>query len=178
MESAIQNTILETYTKLIDVFSSFTEEEINSLISEHQQAPHLRTLQKALATDLTKLVHGEAALETALKTTDFLFGNGSLDFLTSLNSEEVLQVFEGIPQFTINRADYETGYDVLTLLADKTAIFPSKGEAKKMIAGGGVAINKEKITDATTVYQISQLINNQFLVAQKGKKNYFLINIQ
>ena len=104
--------------------------------------------------------------------------NGSLDFLTSLNSEEVLQVFEGIPQFTINRADYETGYDVLTLLADKTAIFPSKGEAKKMIAGGGVAINKEKITDATTVYQISQLINNQFLVAQKGKKNYFLINIQ
>jgi tyrosyl-tRNA synthetase len=160
------------------IFTFFDEQTINSMIEKHSEAPHQRALQKELAQDLTKLVHGEKALETALKTTDFLFGNGSLDFLTTLNTDEVLQVFEGIPQFTISRVEFEAGYDVLTLLADKTSIFPSKGEAKKMIAGGGVAINKEKITDATTVYQISQLINNQFLVAQKGKKNYFLINIQ
>ncbi|MBD3748216.1 MAG: tyrosine--tRNA ligase [Sphingobacteriales bacterium] len=162
----------------IKIFTFFTEEEINSLITEHQQAPHLRTLQKALATNLTKLVHGEAALETALKTTDFLFGNGSLDFLKSLDNEGVLQVFEGIAQFTISKNEFEAGYDTLTLLADKTSIFPSKGEAKKMIVGGGVSVNREKVPSPEKVFEVSDLINNKFLVAQKGKKNYFLIIVE
>jgi tyrosyl-tRNA synthetase len=159
----------------IKIFTFFEEKEINDLITEHAEAPHLRTLQKALAKDLTLLVHGADALETALKTTDFLFGNGSLEFLNSLNDDEILQVFEGIAQFQISKQEFDLGYDVMTLLADKTTIFPSKGEAKKMIAGGGVAINKIKVAGPEAIYKESDLINNKFLVVQKGKKNYFLI---
>lgn len=159
----------------IKIFTFFEEKEINDIITEHAEAPHLRTLQKALAKDLTLLVHGADALETALKTTDFLFGNGSLEFLNSLNDEEIFQVFEGIAQFQISKQEFVLSYDVMTLLADKTTIFPSKGEAKKMIAGGGVAINKIKVAAPETIYKESDLINNKFLVVQKGKKNYFLI---
>lgn len=162
----------------IKIFTFLTEQEITILINEHNQAPHLRVLQKALAQDITKLVHGEAALETALKTTDFLFGNGSLDFLKSLDDEGVLQVFEGIPQFTISKTEFLEGYDTLTLLADKTSIFPSKGEAKKMIVGGGVSVNREKIPNPEKVFSTADLINEKFLVVQKGKKNYFLLSVE
>ena len=162
----------------IKIFTFLSEQEINILINEHQQAPHLRVLQKVLAADLTNLVHGATALETAFKTTDFLFGNGSLDFLTSLDNEGFLQVFEGIPQFIISKSEFEIGYDMLTLLADKTSIFPSKGEAKKMIIGGGVSLNREKIPAPEKVFTSTDLINEKFLVIQKGKKNYFLINLE
>lgn len=162
----------------IKIFTFFNQEEIETLIAQHAEAPHQRALQKALAADITKRVHGAEALETALKTTDFLFGNGSLDFLKSLDDEGVLQVFEGIPQFTISKSEFEAGYDVMTLLAEKTSIFPSKGEARKMITGGGVAINKVKVPAVDMVYQKSDLINGKFLVAQKGKKNYFLVIVE
>jgi tyrosyl-tRNA synthetase len=131
-----------------------------------------------LAKDITERVHGAEALETALKTTDFLFGNGSLDFLKSLNDEDVLSVFEGISQFNILKDDFAVGYDALTLLADKTSIFPSKGEAKKMIVGGGVSLNREKIGSPEKVFNVSDLINDKFLVVQKGKKNYFLVIVE
>jgi tyrosyl-tRNA synthetase len=167
----------EDAANYIKIFTFLTEPEINILIEEHAAAPHLRALQKALAKDLTLLVHGADALETALKTTDFLFGNGSLEFLNALNDDAVLQVFEGIAQFQISKDAFDLGFDVLTLLADKTTIFPSKGEAKKMIVGGGVAINKTKVASAEAIYTSSELINNRFLVVQKGKKNYFLINV-
>nr|MBC7612709.1 tyrosine--tRNA ligase [Pseudopedobacter sp.] len=159
----------------IKIFTFFGEQEIRILINKHSEAPHQRALQKALAADITERVHGEEALETALKTTDFLFGNGSLDFLKSLDDKSVLAVFEGIPQFNISKAEFEVGYDVLTLMADKTSIFPSKGEAKKMIVGGGVSVNREKIQSPEKVFEVSDLINDKFLVAQKGKKNYFLV---
>ena len=162
----------------IKIFTFLSEQEINILITEHQQAPHLRMLQKALAANLTNLVHSATALETAFKTTDFLFGNGSLDFLKLLDEEGVLQVFEGIPQFIISKSEFEIGYDILTLLADKTSIFPSKGEAKKMIIGGGVSLNREKIPAPEKVITSADLINDKFLVVQKGKKNYFLINLE
>lgn len=162
----------------IKIFTFFNQEEIETLIAQHAEAPHQRALQKALAADITERVHGAAALETALKTTDFLFGNGSLDFLTSLDDEGVLQVFEGIPQFTISKDEFEAGYDVMTLLAEKTNIFPSKGEARKMILGGGVSINKVKVPTIDMVYGNLDLINGKFLVAQKGKKNYFLIIVE
>ena len=165
----------EDAVNYIKIFTFLSEQEINILVTEHGQAPHLRVLQKALAADLTKLVHGEVALETALKTTDFLFGNGSLDFLKSLDNESVLEVFEGISQFTISKNEFESGYDALTLLADKTSIFPSKGEAKKMIVGGGVSVNREKVPNPEKVFSTADLINEKFLVVQKGKKNYFLI---
>jgi len=168
----------EDAVNYIKIFTFLSEQEINILITEHQQAPHLRVLQKVLAADLTNLVHSAIALETAYKTTDFLFGNGSLDFLKSLDNEGFLQVFEGIPQFIISKIEFEVGYDVLTLLADKTSIFPSKGEAKKMILGGGVSLNREKIPAPEKVITSADLINEKFLVVQKGKKNYFLISLE
>ncbi len=159
----------------IKIFTFFNQQEIENLIAEHAEAPHQRALQRALAKDITQRVHGEEALETALKTTDFLFGNGSLDFLKSLDDEGVLTVFEGITKFTISKDEFEGGYDALTLLADKTAIFLSKGEAKKMIVGGGVSINREKVANPEKIFKVSELINEKFLVVQKGKKNYFLV---
>lgn len=162
----------------IKIFTFLNQEEVEGLVAEHQVSPHLRLLQKALAKDLTQRVHGADALETALKTTDFLFGNGSIDFLNAMDEEGVLQVFEGISQFTVSKNDFTTAYDVLTLLADKTSIFPSKGEAKKMITGGGVSFNREKLTSPDLTVDQLQMINNQFLVVQKGKKNYFLVIVK
>ena len=162
----------------IKIFTFFNKEEIDALIEEHSKAPHLRTLQKALAKDVTERVHGTEALQTALSTTDFLFGNGSLDFLKAMNESQVLDVFEGIAQFEVSKSAFEEGVDMPTLLAEKTSIFPSKGEAKKMILGGGVSINREKVNAVELLSKDLQAINNQFLVVQKGKKNYFLINLK
>ncbi len=162
----------------IKIFTFLNQEEVEGLVAEHQVSPHLRLLQKALAKDLTQRVHGADALETALKTTDFLFGNGSINFLNEMDEEGVLQVFEGISQFTVSKDEFAMAYDVLTLLADKTSIFPSKGEAKKMIVGGGVSFNREKLSSTDLTVDKLQLINNQFLVVQKGKKNYFLVIVK
>jgi tyrosyl-tRNA synthetase len=132
-------------------------------------------LQKALAGEITQRTHNEDALQTAIKTSEFLFGNGSLEFLQSLNHEEVLDVFEGIPQFPVSKDELSAGIIVADLLAEKTKVFPSKGEARKMIQGGGVAINKEKVADAAQTVTSEDLLNGKYLVAQKGKKNYFLL---
>ncbi len=169
------NSTDEDAQNYIKVFTFMTKEEVDALIAQHNQAPHLRILQKALAEDVTRRVHGEEALQTSLKTTEFLFGNGSLEFLSSLSDEEVVAVFEGVAQYKVEKPFIDNGVDILTLLAEHTQIFPSKGEARKMIQGGGVSLNKEKIADANEVISSSNLINNKFIVAQKGKKNYFLI---
>ena len=159
----------------IKIFTFLEHAAIENLVVEHQKLPHLRTLQKALASDITLRVHGETKLEMALKSTDFLFGNGSLDFLKQLSDAEVLQIFEGIPQFNIQKSLLDDGVDVLALFAEKTKIFTSKGESKKMVDGGGVSVNREKITSSTKIFIQTDLINDKFLVVQKGKKNYFLI---
>ena len=159
----------------IRIFTLKTKEEIEALEHEHYQAPHLRILQKALAEEITVRSHSEEALQTALKTSEFLFGGGSLDFLNGLTSDAVLEVFEGLPQFTIAKSELSEGINVTDLLAEKTSVFPSKGEARKMITGGGVSVNKQKIDDPAHSFSVTDLINNRFLVAQKGKKNYFLI---
>lgn len=168
----------EDAANYIKIFTFFEQEEIEALIEEHSKTPHLRLLQKALAKDVTQRVHGEDALQTALSTTDFLFGNGSLEFLRAMNEEQVLEVFEGIAQFEVSIADFKEDIDMPTLLAEKTQIFPSKGEAKKMIVGGGVSVNREKVLNPEALTNTLQPINNQFLVVQKGKKNYFLINLK
>lgn len=172
------NATDEDVKNYIKIFTFLTKEEVDALIGEHDKAPHLRVLQKALAEDITRRLHGEKALQTALKTTDFLFGNGSLEFLTTLSDEEVIGVFEGIAQFKVEKSAVDSGVDVVSLLAEKTQIFPSKGEAKKMIQGGGVSINREKVAGVETVINAENLINNKFVVAQKGKKNYFLIIVE
>ena len=159
----------------IRIFTLKSQAEIEELEKEHELAPHLRILQKALAEEITIRTHSFDALQTALKTSDFLFGNGSLEFLNSLSKEDVLEVFEGLPQFTLTKNEFSVGINATDLLAEKTTVFPSKGEARKMISGGGVSINKEKIADPALILTTENLINGIFLVAQKGKKNYFLI---
>lgn len=161
--------------KWIRIFTLKNKEEIEALEKEHDAAPHLRILQKALAEDITIKTHSAEALETAIKTSEFLFGNGSLEFLKTLTENQVLEMFEGIPQFNISKSDLAEGIDVATLLAEKTTVFPSKGETKKLIQGGGVSVNKEKVADVMQVFDTANLINDKFIVVQKGKKNYFLL---
>lgn len=159
----------------IRIFTLKSQAEIEQLEMEHGQAPHLRILQKALAEEITIRTHSFEALQTALKTSEFLFGGGSLEFLQSLTEQEILEVFEGLPQFIIQKEDLKAGINATDLLAEKTAIFPSKGEARKMISGGGVSLNREKINDPAQMFNDADLIKDKFLVSQKGKKNYFLI---
>lgn len=169
------NTSDDDAKNWIKIFTLKSKEEIDAIIAEHDAAPHLRAVQKALAKDITIRTHSEEAYETAVKTSEFLFGNGSLEFLASLDHEAVIEVFDGVPQFNINKSELTEGLNILDLLAIKTQVFASKGEAKKMLTGGGVSLNKEKITDVDMNITVSNLINDKYIVAQKGKKNYFLI---
>lgn len=159
----------------INIFTLKSKEEIASIIAEHDAAPHTRAVQKALAKDITIRTHSVKDYETAIKTSEFLFGNGSLEFLMELEHDSVLEVFDGVPQFEISRDQLTAGINVLDFLAVNTQVFPSKGEARKMLQGGGVAINKEKINDIELLIDTSHLIKDKYLVAQRGKKNYFLI---
>ena len=159
----------------IRIFTLFDKETIEALEAEQEAAPHQRALQKALAKDITIRVHGEAEFEKAVKSSEFLFGNSDIEFLSELSDAEIKGIFEGVPNFTISKDELTEGLNVIELVAAHTAIFPSKGEAKKMIQGGGVAINKAKVDSVDDVLNSSSLINGKFLVAQKGKRNYFLI---
>ncbi|SFG92421.1 tyrosine--tRNA ligase [Pedobacter insulae] len=161
--------------KWIRIFTLKNQAEIENLEKEHDAAPHLRILQKALAEDITVRTHSAEALETAIKTSEFLFGNGALSFLQTLDSKAVLEIFEGVPQYNISKTELKEGIDIASLLAEKTAVFPSKGEVKKTIQGGGLSINKAKVSEMMATYSNSDLINDQFIVVQKGKKNYFLL---
>lgn len=165
----------EDTKKWIRIFTLKSQPEIEALEVEHDAAPHLRILQKALAEDITIRTHSEEALETAIKTSEFLFGNGSLEFFATLNDAQVREIFEGVPQFSISRAELEQGIDAATLLAEKSTVFPSKGEVKKTIQGGGVSVNKEKIKEMTAVFTNAHLLNDKYIIVQKGKKNYFLL---
>lgn len=161
--------------KWIRIFTLKTQAEIEALEVEHDAAPHLRILQKALAEDITVKTHSEDALETAIKTSEFLFGNGALEFLKTLDSKSVLEMFEGVPQFKISKSELSEGIDIATLLAEKTTVFPSKGEVKKTIQGGGLSVNKAKVAEMLANYTAQDLINDEFIIVQKGKKNYFLL---
>ncbi len=169
------NTTDDDAKSWIKIFTLRSKEEIEAIIAEHDAAPHTRAVQKALAQDITIRTHSEEAYETAVKTSEFLFGNGSLEFLASLDHDAVLDVFDGVPQFTISKAELAEGINILDVLAVKASVFASKGEAKKMLAGGGVSLNKVKLNDIEQIVTTADLINEKYLVAQKGKKNYFLI---
>jgi tyrosyl-tRNA synthetase len=164
----------EDATKWIKIFTLLDPTTIESLIAEHTNAPQLRTLQKALAAELTKLVHSEADLNFALQATEILFGNATTEVLQSLNEEQLLQVMEGVPTVNVTFAQLEEGYDLVSLLAD-TQIFPSKGDARKMWQAGGLSINKEKINTEFTTVTTAQLLQGKYMLVQKGKKNYYLV---
>ncbi len=162
----------------IKIFTLKTEAEINAIIAEHDAAPHTRAVQKALAQDITIRTHSEKDFETAVKTSEFLFGNGSLEFLNELDHAAVLDVFDGVPQFEINLSELEAGINIVDLLAQSTQIFPSKSEARKMTQGGGVAINKQKVASVDEIINSTSLINGKYIIAQRGKKNYYLISVK
>ena len=164
----------EDATKWIKIFTLLAPATIDGLIAEHAIAPQLRTLQKALASELTKLVHSEADLNFAISATEILFGNATTEVLQSLNEEQLLQVMEGVPTVNVTLAQLNEGYDLVSLLAD-TQIFPSKGEARKMWQAGGLSINKEKISIEFTTVTTAQLLQGKYLLFQKGKKNYYLM---
>ena len=160
----------------IKIFTLKTKEEIDAIIAEHDAAPHLRIVQKALAKDITTRTHSELDYETAVKTSEFLFGNGDLSFLANLDHDAVLEVFDGVPQSNLDRAKLAEGINILDLLVE-TQVFPSKGEARKMLQGGGVSLNREKLTNIELLVNTSNLINDKYLIAQRGKKNYYLITV-
>jgi len=165
----------EDAKKYIKIFTSLDREEIDALIAEHEQAPHLRVLQKRLAKEVTIMVHSEEDYNAAVEASNILFGNATADALRRLDEETFLQVFDGVETFEIPRAELEAGIPPLDLLAEKTAIFPSKGEARKMIQGNGLSLNKEKLTDPQTPITKQALIQDKYLLFQKGKKSYYLV---
>lgn len=164
----------EDATTWIKIFTLLEPAQIDTLIAEHAVVPQQRILQKALAAELTKFVHSEADLKFAIEATEILFGNATTEVLQSLNETQLLQVMEGVPKVTIALSTLKEGYDLINLLAD-TAIFPSKGEARKMWQGGGLGLNKEKISPETTQLTAANLLQGKYLLIQKGKKNYYLV---
>ncbi|GHN01338.1 tyrosine--tRNA ligase [Cytophagales bacterium WSM2-2] len=168
----------EDAANFIKIFTRRDKGEIDSLIAEHTQAPHLRKLQTELAKDITTRVHSKEEVEKAIKASSILFGNSVTEDLMALDEQTFLAVFEGVPQITVTKSAYESCANVTELLSEITQgkIFPSKGEARKMISGGGVSINKQKIEDPTAKPAYNLLLS-RFLLAQKGKKNYYLIEI-
>jgi len=168
----------EEAVKFIKIFTLLSKEEIELLEKEHSTAPHERALQKALAKDITIRVHSEEDYITAVKASDILFGKSTTEDLKSLNEELLLNIFEGVPQVEISSADYNATANITDLLSTITQsqIFPSKGEARKMIAAGGVSINKIKLTEPDQKPEF-ELLQNKYLLVQKGKKNYYLVKV-
>ncbi len=158
----------------IKIFTLLSQTEIEKLIAEHDETPHLRVLQKAIAEEVTTRVHSKEDLEMAIKASNILFGKSTAEDLKSLDEDTFLSVFEGVPQFEMNKADL--GLGILDILAEKTKVFASKGEARRMIKSNAVSINKEKITEDVQLSE-NDLLNGKYILAQKGKKNYFLIII-
>jgi tyrosyl-tRNA synthetase len=170
------NTSDEDAVNFIKIFTQRSKEEIQAITEDHKSAPHLRKLQAELAKDITIRVHSQEDYDAAIKASTILFGNSVTEDLQSLDEETLLAVFEGVPQVNINRSAFENCNSVTDLLSEatQTTIFPSKGEARKMIQGGGVSINKIKITDPSQKPAFV-LLQGKYLLAQKGKKNYYLI---
>jgi tyrosyl-tRNA synthetase len=169
----------EDGVNFIKIFTQFSKDEIDNLIAEHAQAPQLRKLQQVLAKDITVRVHSASDYENAIKASNILFGNSTTEELQSLDEDTLLSVFEGVPQVSITREEYESAPTVTDLLSavSKGIIFTSKGEARKMIQGGGVSVNKTKVEDVN-LKPAYTLLQNKYLLAQKGKKNYYLLVIE
>ena len=164
--------------KYIKIFTTLSREEIESLIAEHRQDPGRRLLQRRLAEEITTMVHSAEDLRAAQEASQILFSNNTADALHRLDESTLLDVFEGVPQFEVDRSDIEAGIRLADLLTEKAAVFPSKGEMRKLVQGGGVSINKEKLTDPQAVASVDMLLADRYILVQKGKKNYFLLIVK
>lgn len=169
------NTADDDAKRYIKIFTELTEKEITDLIAEHNTAPHERKLQKRLAEEVTTMVHSAKALQSAIEASEILFGNATKQRLLKTDEKTLMAIFEGVPQFEIDRKLFDTGIQPLTLLAELTDIFPSKGEARKTIQANGLSLNKEKFTNIDQPITAAHLIKDKYLLLQKGKKNYFCI---
>ena len=161
--------------RYIKIFTMLDRETIESLIAEHREDPGQRKLQKVLAKEVTIMVHGQEAYDNAIAASQLLFGNVSAEVFRSMDERTVREVFANVPSFEVKADEFPC--NVLDLLAVKTAVFPSKGEARKMVQGGGVSLNKGKVGDINYEVTAGDVINGHYILAQKGKKNYFIINV-
>lgn len=172
------NVTDEEAKSFIRIFTLLGKEEIDALIREHEEAPHLRVLQKALAREVVILVHGEEAFKGAEAASAILFGKGTAEMLKEMDEQTFLDVFEGVPMYEATRDRLAGGIPLAALLVDETGVFSSKGELRRMVSGGGLGINKAKITDYEHRITEEDLINGKYLLVQKGKKNYHLIKLK
>ena len=172
------NATDEDAEKYIKIFTILPPAEIDALIVEHHDAPHLRKLQKVLAKEITCLIHSPEAYEAAVEASQILFGNATSDALKRLDEDTLLAVFEGVPKYDILRSDLEAGIPIVDLLADKTSIMSSKGEARRALKSNAISLNKEKVTDQELIVNAEYLIDDKFILLQSGKKNYFLLNVK
>ncbi|MFO7999343.1 MAG: tyrosine--tRNA ligase [Bacteroidales bacterium] len=160
--------------RYIRIFTLFGREEIEAMTREHHQAPHLRILQKSLAKDITVRVHGEQEYEAAVEASEILFGKGTTETLKKLPGQMLLDVFEGVPMTEVSRAELETGIQVIDFLSEKSGILKSKGEARRALKENSISINKNRAQEDLTIDN-SHLLNNTYILVQRGKKNYFLV---
>jgi tyrosyl-tRNA synthetase len=166
----------EDSKKYIRIFTLYSKEEIEAMEKEHEAAPHLRVLQKALAKDLTVRVHSQADYEAAVNASEILFGKGTAESLAKLSEKMFLAVFEGVPQVEVSRDLIANGVGIVDFLSDHTNIFPSKSEARRMLKDNGVSINKNKVNDSCIVNS-DMLLNDKYILVQKGKKNYYIVKV-
>ncbi|WP_102407480.1 tyrosine--tRNA ligase [Parabacteroides bouchesdurhonensis] len=164
--------------KYIKIFTALDKEEIAALEEEQAAAPHLRPLQKRLAKEVTVMVHSLEDYEAAVEASNILFGSSTSEALKKLDEATLLDVFNGVPQFEISRDELSTGIKAVDLLTEKAAVFPSKGEMRKLVQSGGVSLNKEKLAEADAVIDCSFLLDDKYLLVQRGKKNYYLLIVK
>ena len=158
--------------RYIKIFTSLDKAEIDGLVAEHNEAPHLRVLQKRLAKEVTVMVHSEEDYNAAVDASNILFGNATSDALKKLDEDTLLAVFEGVPQFEISRDALVEGVKAVDLFVDNAAVFASKGEMRKLVQGGGVSLNKEKLAAFDQVITTADLLDEKYLLVERGKKNY------
>ncbi len=170
------NTSDDDAEKYIKIFTFLDKKTIDSLVTEHKETPHMRLLQKRLAEEITITVHSEEDYEQAIKASSILFGKSTSEDLKNLDANTFLDVFEGVPQAEISKAEIESGLDIIGALAEKTGFLKSNGEARRALKENSISVNKEKVTDGYSVVT-SDLINDQFVLLQRGKKNYFIIKV-
>ena len=169
----VSDSDAESYIK---IFTMLSQEEIAELVEKHRQEPHQRELQKRLAKEITTMIHSAEEYEKAVKASEILFGNSTADDLMSLDADTLLQVFEGVPTFNITKADL--GNSFTDLFAETASVFPSKGELRRLIKGGGISMNKQKVAEAELTVTANDLIADKYILIQKGKKNYSLVVVE
>ena len=166
----------EDAAKYIKIFTLLSEKEIKELIVNHQQEPHLRLLQKELAKDITCRVHSLEAFNSAVEASQILFGKGTTEMLKNMEEKTLLSVFKGVPQTEVSREEFDAGIGILDFISAKAGAFKSNGEARRMLKDNAVSINKSKIKESFELTNDS-LLNNKYILVQKGKKNYFLVKV-